>query len=630
MSEIKTIKIGSWTASPALNLLEDGTRSLKIESRAMDVLVCLARHDGAVVSIEELITSVWKGVAVGDSSVYLAIRQLRQALESSANGTRYIETIPKRGYRLTVPVEHVEPESMPGQTATQSPAGHPRQRPVGWWLGAAGIGAVIFAMLVPLTLGNRAQRARDTSVAVLPFDNLSSDPEQEYFADGITVELLNTLSRIRDLRVTGPTSSFRFKERSRDLRMAGEALGVKYILAGSVRKLGDQVRITAQLHNASTGEQQWSKSYERTFADIFLIQDDIAKSVADALQVTLGVGDLGRKPGMTRDVAAHDEYLRGTALIREQRAESLSLGIAHLQRAVSLDPSFSIAWVELHFVYTKGALLVPSRGDEWQQKGEDALDQARALTPDAPHVLLATAVGEAHRGHWREAAPLFQRLEASYERYGMAHQVWMPRGKFLALVGRVREAAPALERARVEEPLMPANALFLSLARTVERNYEDALAEVDRGIELGGAPSFHMTGLVIALQKQDQAEINKRLRALPKSDPRAHLHHRLSRFMNASGGAAAEIRHLASAASQAEKPTLAWWAAYYQEPELSLELWSEGPRNPDGLWVPLMRDVRQLPAFKDVVRELGLVDYWRAYGWSDSCRPLPGDNFVCS
>jgi len=369
LSAVEKIKIGPWIVRPALNLLEQGTRSIRIESRAMDVLVFLARQDGAVVSIEELITSVWKGVVVSDSSVYLAIRQLRQALDSSADGARYIETIPKRGYRLTVPVEHVEPESTPPQAAPQAPTRHPTQRPFRWRLGAAVVGAVLLTTLVALTLRDRLRASPETSIAVLPFDNLSSDPEQQYFADGMTVELLNTLSSVRDLRVTGPTSSFYFKDRSQDLRAIGAALNVEHILAGSVRKVGNQVRITAQLSNARTGEQQWSERYERKVDDIFRIQDEIAKSVTEALQVKLGVGALGRMPGMTRDVAAYDEYLRGTALTLDRQTASLPAGIAHLQRSVSLDPSFSIAWIRLHFLYINGAPLVPSRGKEWVQKG---------------------------------------------------------------------------------------------------------------------------------------------------------------------------------------------------------------------------------------------------------------------
>jgi TolB-like protein/DNA-binding winged helix-turn-helix (wHTH) protein len=627
VSELARIKIGPWTASPALNLLERGARSIRIEPRAMDVLVCLARRDGAVVSVEELIASVWKGAIVGDGSVYIAIRQLRQVLDDSAEGTHYIQTIPKRGYRLTIPAEA---ESTPAQAVTQEPARGQMGRPFSRWVAAAFIGVAIVAGGV-FTLRDGASPHAANSVAVLPFENLSSDPEQEYFADGVTAEILNALSRVRDLRVTGRMSSFHFKDRNENLRTIGVTLGVEHILEGSVREAGDQVRITAQLSNARTGHQLWSETYARGRDDIFLIQDEIAKSVANALQVKLGVGDVGRVPGMTHNVAAYDEYLRGMAFNLEGRPESFPLGIAHLQHAVALDPSFSYAWGGLSTLYTKGAIVVPSRAEEWRLQGNEALEHARTLTPDAPHVLLLTSIGETRRGHWLTAAPIFKRLEASYQHYGIPHQVWQARGVFLVFVGRVREALPALERARAEEPLMPDVALYLSLAHTVDGNFTAALAEIDRGLELEGPDTaFLRSGLVIALNKRDRVEIDMRLRALPDSDPRIHLYRGLARFVDAPAGAAAEIRRLALSASQAEKSTLAWWAAYFQEPELSLELWSEGTRSPDGLWQPLMQDARKLPAFKNVVREVGLVDYWRAYGWSDFCRPIGDEDFACS
>lgn len=604
----------------------------------MDVLVFLAGQAGAAISVEELIAGVWKGAVVGDGSVYLAIRQLRQALVDSPEGTQYIETIPKRGYRLTVPVEHVEPDSIPAQVAPQATSRGRIERRLRWWPRAAVIGAavVVAAVIVAassIPFRDGAPPVLANSVAVLPFTNLSSDPDQEYFADGVTVELLNTLSRIRDLRITGRASSFHFKDRNEDLRTIGDALGVEHVLEGSVRKSGNQVRITAQLSNARTGQQLWAETYERQLDDIFLIQDEIAKSVANALQVKLGVGDMSRMPGMTRNVAAYDEYLRGMSLNLQWRPESFPLGIAHMLRAVALDPGFSIAWSGLNTLYTNGAIVVPSHAEEWRQKGEEALDHARALTPDAPHVLLEIGIRETRRGQWLAAAPIYERLRASYAQFGMANQAWGPRGVFLLGVGRVREALPALERARAEEPLAPAFAGFLSQAMLADNNVAAALSEIDRGLNLEGLEtSLLRTGFVIALTQQDRVEIEKRLAAIPDSDPSFPLHRRLTQFMDAPASATAEIRHLALTASHSEKAWLAQWAAYYHEPELSLELLAEAAPNlshPSVLWQPLMRDARKLPAFKELVRNLGFVDYWRVYGWSDFCHPLSAADFAC-
>jgi TolB-like protein/DNA-binding winged helix-turn-helix (wHTH) protein len=647
------IRIGAWIARPALNLLEHAARSIRIEPRAMDVLVVLARRGGEVVSVDELIETVWKGVVVGDGSVYLAINQLRRALDDSAGDVQHIETIPKRGYRLTVPVERVEVPIEPAATADDSaepsaparvqvplpaeavpdaPASRRIARSHLWWLAAGMVGAAILATFA-LSLRERAPPVPANSVAVLPLDNLSSDPEQEYFADGITLELLNDLSRVRDLKVTGRASSFHFKDREEDLRTIGAKLGVEHILEGSVRKAGEQVRITARLSNARTGQQLWSETYTRRIDDIFQIQDDIARSVANALQVKLGVGDMAHVPGMTRNVAAYDEYLRGMSLNLEWQPESFARAIVHLQRAVALDPSFSIAWAGLNTVYTNGAIVTPSRAEEWRPKASEALDRARALTPDAPHVLLEMGIGAARRGKWLEAAAIFERLQTSYARYGMANQAWGPCGVFLLGVGRVREAIPALERARAEEPLAPAFASFLSEAELANGDSAAALAEVDRGLALEGLDrSLHATGFSIALTQRDRREIERQLAALPGGAADLRVTRRMAQFMDRRAGAEDEIRRLARTASHAERAALAEWAAYYDEPALSLELLATVAPNlahPAMLWQPLLRDVRTLPAFRELVRDLGFVDYWRQYGWSDFCHPLRDDDFTC-
>ena len=156
-----------------------------------------------------------------------------------------------------------------------------------------------------------AQGEAGTTIAVLPFANLSSDAGQENFTDGITEEILNSLSRIRGLQVTGRTSSFFFKGRNEDMRHIGEQLGVAHLLEGSVRRDGNQLRITAQLVKAKDGFHLWSQTYDRPMDDIFKVQEDIARAVAEALQVTLGVGELGEMPGMTHNMEAYEHYLEG-------------------------------------------------------------------------------------------------------------------------------------------------------------------------------------------------------------------------------------------------------------------------------------------------------------------------------
>lgn len=627
-------RIGSWTATPALNLLERGAQSIRLEPRAMDVLMQLARRPGQVVSIEELMASVWKGVVVGEGSVYLAIRQLRQALEEDAEGSRYIETIRKRGYRLVAPVDAVGAvEAAEAANATESVETAVRKSVVPWRLAmSAALAVALFVTVIAFVRREAQSPASEISVAVLPFSNLSSDREQDYFADGVTTEILTALSGISDLRVTGRASSFQFKGRDEDPGRIAALLGVEHILEGSVRRTADRLRISAQLSSAKTGLTLWSQTYENGLDDIFQVQDEIARSVANALQVKLGVGDLARVPGMTRNVAAYDQYLRGIALNLDWRPESFALAIVHLQRAVALDPAFSAAWSALHAVYSNGAFAVPERADEWRSSAVESLARARALTPDAPHVLLETGIEETRSGQWRAAAGTFEQLQAAYARHGLNNQGWGPRGAFLLGVGRVREAIPALERARAEEPLAPAFAGFLGEASLANGDPAGALLEVDRGLTLEGLDdSLRWMALVIALTQNDRREIDKRLAALAGANALSRIQGPMTALLDAPAGAEAQIRRLAATAGPGEKGLLVVWAAYFRAPELGLELLDEAAPHlghPGLLWHPLLKDMRKRAAFNEIVRNLGLVDYWRAYGWADFCRPVQ-DDFLC-
>jgi TolB-like protein len=184
------------------------------------------------------------------------------------------------------------------------------------------------------------------SVAVLPFADMSPGKDQEYFADGVAEEVLNQLSQIRDLFVVGRTSSFSFKGRNEDLRVIGEKLGVSHLLEGSVRKDSNQVRVSAQLIKAADGYHLWSQTYDRTLEDIFTIQEDISTAVAQALQVSLGLGEFGR-PGWTRNAAAYEEYLQGRSHYLKASPQSLLKAVEHYQRAIEIDPAFILARTSL-------------------------------------------------------------------------------------------------------------------------------------------------------------------------------------------------------------------------------------------------------------------------------------------
>lgn len=623
MTATKT-RIGAWIADPASNLLLKDERSARLEPRAMDVLMHLAARAGEVTSVDELMSAVWKNVVVSDGSVYLAISQLREALGNTESGQSYIETVPKRGYRLIVPVEPA--------TARVVADGPPARLSKRSWATPALAIALIATLLAIIFTLRPDQRDVDRSLAVLPFADLSPDGDQAYFADGITEEVLNRLAALRDLRVIARTSSFQLRGQGTDARAVGEKLGVEHLLLGSVRKGGDRLRITAQLIEARTGQQLWAHTYERQLEDIFAVQDEIAKAVSAAMQVKLRVGELSRMPGMTNDVEAYDEYLRGMALNIIARRETYPLAIAHLQRAISIDPKFSMAWSGLSGTYNNAAFAIPERAAEWRRAAADSLERARQLTPEAPHVLLGLGIAATRRGDWLGGARFFQRLEEIHAERGMSAESAGPRGVFLLGVGRAREAIPVLESARAHDPLAPGYASFLSVAYLANADYRSALGEVDRGLKLDGFREGLLgLGLSIALASGDRDEIDRRLAAITDNVPAADMHRRLAKFLDQPAGAAAEIRAIATTADDTEKVALAVWAAYFADPQSALDILAgviSRRAHPGAIWHPLFADARRLPGFATLVGDLGMTDYWRVHGFGDFCKPV-SDRLEC-
>jgi TolB-like protein len=253
------------------------------------------------------------------------------------------------------------------------------------WIARGAGGPVHSAAAPPAAGATPATAAPATDIAtlaVLPFTDMSREQDQEYFADGLAEEILNSLARLRGLRVTGRTSSFMFKGKSEDLRVVGRKLNVGAVLEGSVRKTGKRVRITAQLVNAADGFHLWSESYDRELNDIFAVQEEIARSVAEALKVTLlGSGAQGQSP-RTESVEAYDAFLQAEYFF--QRGDDVSLGKAFdgYQQAIRLYPGYAAAWAGLSEVYSAQAFLGARPEEEGVRSARDAAEHALTLDPD--------------------------------------------------------------------------------------------------------------------------------------------------------------------------------------------------------------------------------------------------------
>jgi TolB-like protein/tetratricopeptide (TPR) repeat protein len=329
---------------PGRNLIVRDGAEKHLENRLMQTLVFLAEHRGQVVTREQFFDSVWRGRVVNEEALSRAISLLRTALGDDVRAPKYIQTIPGVGYRLIAEVDSV------------------------------------------LHRGERAPspgKAPANSIAVLPFVNMSDDPANEYFSDGISEEILNVLAQGESFKVAGRTSSFMFKGRHEDPREIGRTLGVAHVLEGSVRKANARVRITAQLLKADDGFHLWSKTFDRELEDVFLIQDEIATAVVEALKARL----LSSVPeqlviGGTENPEAFEAYLKGLHhRNRGSNKETLYGAREAFRRAAQLDPGYAKAWAGLAF--TAGELIWNSFVEfaEGRRQMMDAASKAIELAP---------------------------------------------------------------------------------------------------------------------------------------------------------------------------------------------------------------------------------------------------------
>src|SRR5580704_4294669 len=290
-----SLRIGDWRVNPASGQASREGETVRVEARTMRLLLCLADRAGEVVSIDDLLEQVWTGVIVTPDSVYQAITSLRRLLGDDPKQPTYIATVPRLGYKMVATVSPwVEPPMLspaPEGSAAAGPDSHKNWALLG--AGAALAVAIVLALLVYGRIGTHVHAASNAppagnSVAVLPFLDLTSESmDQEYFADGMTEELIDRLSKVPGLRVPPPTSSFYYKGKKVSVADIAKSLGVAYVLDGSLRKSGSTMRVAARLVRADNGFVVWTETYDRRLDDTLKVQDDIAGEVTKALRQSI-------------------------------------------------------------------------------------------------------------------------------------------------------------------------------------------------------------------------------------------------------------------------------------------------------------------------------------------------------
>ena len=351
----------------------------------------------------------------------------------------------------------------------------------------------------------------DKSIAVLPFVNMSGDAANEYFSDGITEEILNALAQIPDLKVAARTSAFAFKGKEADLRKVGEVLDVATVLEGSVQRAGDAVRITAQLIDTRSGYHLWSEKYDRTLTNVFAIEDEISKAIADKLKVQLGSAHV--EAGTTANPQAHELYLRGLSLLAARGLGLRDAAVA-FGKAVELDPRYAQAWgalaetEQLLPVYTGGDL------DVGMARAESAAQRALSVDPDTASALVAIANVHEHRIEWAQAEKVFRR--ALILAPGDAEAVDQY-AQFLAATGQLEPALLQIDRARQLDPLSAIVGVVRSTILMALHRDADAAAQLDP--VLAAHPDFYpacMTSVFLSMGLERYADAEQQLRVVAR------------------------------------------------------------------------------------------------------------------
>jgi TolB-like protein/DNA-binding winged helix-turn-helix (wHTH) protein/Tfp pilus assembly protein PilF len=637
LRQTPVVRFGTFEVSLASNEIRKAGVKIRVQQQPMKLLEILLERPGKVVTREELRSRIWADENFGDfdQAVNIAIAKLRNALGDSAESPRYIETLPKRGYRFIAEVSVVDtgtpakaPESATGdRTGIEPGLQHQGVAPTvapKRWLWSKRRSIVAFVVVLSLTILSvwlfrswERSSAGIRSIAVLPLDNLSGDASQDYFSDGMTDELITDLAKIKALRVISRTSVMRYKGTHTPLPEIARTLNVDAIVEGSVLRSGEQVRITAQLIQVPADKHLWAESYEGNLSDTLALQNKVARAVAEQIRIEVTSQERAELKSVKKiDPDAYEDYLKGRYFWNKRTADGLKKAVDYFNQAIAKDPNYAAAYSGLADTF---ALL----GD-WQyavMPTKEAVPKAKAAALKA--LELDDSLGEAHNSlafcldgydwNFDAAEKEFRRAIELNPGYAPAHHwyAW-----HLALLGHNDDALAEMRKAASLDPLsLNINsdlAELLLIARfsdesieqsrkTIEMDpafpaahnqlaqgylakhlYGEAIAELQKAIQLSGDSPIFTANLarayVGANRKADAAELLNDLKR--SSVPGYSL--------------AAEIAMVYTALGDKDQ-AMRWLEKGYEERV-----------NPGVLLRPCFDPLRSDPRFQALVRRIGL------------------------
>jgi TolB-like protein/DNA-binding winged helix-turn-helix (wHTH) protein len=630
-------RFGSFEINPQSGELRKNGMRVRLSGQPFQVLAVLVEHSGEVVTREQLRSKLWPSDTFVDFDHGLnnAVARIREVLEDSADTPRYVETIPRRGYRFMAPLSEVQPlprsvvasKVIAGQKSAHARASGTAALAdekrlalrANWVLG----GAVVLAVLVGAWVIYRSRRAETgespaiKSVAVLPMGNLSGDPTQEYLADGMTEELIGRLTGIHNLRVISRTSVMRFKNTQLSVPEIAKTLGVDAVVEGSVIREGRRIRVHAQLIRAATDEHFWSEAYDREFRDVLALQSDVAQAIARRVEVTV-TGDEQKRLAAVRPVSpeVYENYLKGTfALQKFNNRANVEESIAHFNEAIRKDPTFAPSYVGLARAYSLlGTVFIGGVPKEERPQVILAAQKALKLDPELveAHVELANMLQTQWR--WAEAEAEYRRALELRPNDATAYSglAW-----WLICQGRVEEAVAARRHGRELDPLaVPGSDLAWDLFYA--RRYDESMQELQSVLAVKPDDTYALwiLGFVLVANHRPQEAIPLLEEGVSASDRSPALVGLLIHAY-AKAGRRAEARHLLKELKGRKQtsyvPSAAFVKAYlglgeYDQAFFWLEeAYKEQSNILQLLKVhPMFDPVRNDPRFSDLMRRVGL------------------------
>lgn len=548
----KILRFGVFEVDPRAGELRKHGLRLKLPEQPLQILIVLLEKPGEIITRDELRNRLWQGDTFVDFDHGLnnAVMKLREVLGDSSENPRFVETVPRRGYRFIVPVEELslsspqpevpeaeahsgtglpEPDPQAQIPLPESQPNRPRpflrevsSRIILW----ASLGLVVAGMLVALVYlygrsRDLAKVQQSTSLVVLPMEDLSGDKEQEYFADGMTDELIANLAKIRSLRVIARSTAMAYKGTRKPLSEIARELKVDAVVEGTVLRVGSRVRITAELVQVSTDRHLWADTYESQIGDVLALQNRVSSAIVNEIRINLTPEDrerLAKAPAVAPD--AYEDYLKGRYYWNKRTDENLTKAIGYFEDATRKDQNYALAYAGLSDCYAiiSATIFGTMPGSVSAPKAKAAAQRALEIDPTLAEAETSLAtVKFNYDWDWSGADAGFQRAIGLNPSYATAYQRY---SLYLMAIGRTRDSFDKINKARELDPLSISINFSLGWRLYMARQYDRAIEQLQNALEMD--PSYELSHLVAGQAYAQRGQFDLAVTELRKAVDLSH------------------------------------------------------------------------------------------------------------